>query len=81
MRGLGDGGIDDGGSYVEYVFEGRREQGWVYRLLRGDLVQIETFSGDYVVMHHVRRTAIRHVFTAEELAKADRAAGAQPRRR
>ena len=72
MRGLSDGGIDGGGSYVEYVFEGRREQDWVYRLLRGDLVQIETFSGDYVVMHHVRRADIRHLFTEAEIADAMR---------
>ncbi len=81
MSELHEGGIDDGGSFVEYVFERRREMGWVYRLLAEDLVQIETFSGDYVVMHHVRRAAIRHVFTAEELAEADRSAQAQPRRR
>ena len=80
MQELREGGIDGDGSYVEYVFERRREQGWVYRLFREDLVQIETFSGDYVVMHHIRRDAIRHVFTAEELAAADRAACA-PRRR
>ena len=72
MRGLSDGGIDGGGSYVEYVFEGRREQGWVYRLLRGDLVQIETFSGDCVVLHHVRRSDIRHLFTDSEIADATR---------
>ena len=69
MRDLREGGIDDGGNFVEYVFEGRREQGWVYRLLGEDLVQIETFSGDYGVLHHVRRSAIRHVFTARELAE------------
>ena len=67
MRGLSDGGIDGGGSYVEYVFEGRREQGWVYRLFDEGLVQIETFSGDYGVLHFVKRGAIRHVFTAAEL--------------
>lgn len=50
------------------------------RVLADEGVQIETFSGDYVVMHHVRRAAIRHVFTAEELAAADRSARA-PRRR
>lgn len=72
MRGLCYGGIDGGGSYVEYVFEGRREQGWVYRLLRGDLVQIETFSGDYVVLHHVRRSDVRHLFTEAEIAEAMR---------
>jgi hypothetical protein len=72
MRGLRDGGIDGAGSYVEYVFEGRREQGWVYRLLRGDLVQVETFSGDYVVLHHVRREDVRHVFTQAEIDDAMR---------
>jgi len=70
MPELNEGGIDGGGSYVEYVFERRREQGWVYRLLREDLVQIETFSGDYVVMHHVRKSSIRHVFTEAEIAEA-----------
>ena len=48
-------------------FEGRIEQGWVYRVLGDDLVQIETFSGDYVVLHHVRRADVRHVFTDAEL--------------
>jgi hypothetical protein len=72
MPELKEGGIDDGGSFVEYVFERRRERGWVYRLLAEDLVQIETFSGDYVVLHHVRRGAIRHVFTEAEVAEAIR---------
>jgi hypothetical protein len=70
MPELNEGGIDGGGSFVEYVFERRREQGWVYRFLREDLVQIETFSGDYVVMHHLLRSAIRHVFTEAEIAEA-----------
>lgn len=68
MTDLREGGIDDGGSFVEYVHEGRRECGWVYRLLGDDLVQIETFSGDYMVLHHVRRADIRHVFTEAEIA-------------
>lgn len=72
MLELGEGGIDDGGSFVEYVFERRRECGWVHRLLAEDCVQIETFSGDYVVMHYVKRRAIRHVFTAAELADLKR---------
>ena len=72
MTELREGGVDGNGSYVEYVFERRREQGWVYRLLREDLVQIETFSGDYVVMHHILRSAIRHVFTQAELDAAIR---------
>ena len=67
-----EGGVDDGGSFVEYVYDGRREQGWVYRLLGEDLVQIETFSGDYVVLHHVRRHDIRHMFTEAEIADATR---------
>ena len=73
MTELREGGVDGDGSYIEYVFERRREQGWVYRLLPEDLVQIETFSGDYVVMHHVLRSAIRHVFTQAELDEAMRA--------
>ena len=73
MPELREGGIDDGGSFVEYVVERRREQGWVSRLLDHDLVQIETFSGDYGVLHHVKRSAIRHVFTAAEIAEAMRA--------
>jgi hypothetical protein len=68
MGELRVGGVDGDGSYVEYMFEGRREQGWVHRLQRGDLVQIETFSGDYVVLHHVRRSDIRHVFAEAEIA-------------
>jgi hypothetical protein len=74
MQELKEGGIDDGGSFVEYMFERRREQGWVNRVLGDDLVQIETFSGDYVVMHHVRRAAVRHVFTDAEIAAAMRSA-------
>lgn len=70
---LREGGIDDGGSFVEYELEGRREQGWVYRVLcGGELIQIETFCGDYGVLHHVRRAAIRHVFSAAEIAEAMR---------
>lgn len=72
MQELHEGGIDDGGSFVEYVHEGRREQGWVYRLLDHDLVQIGTFSGDFGVTHWVRRNAIRHVFSAAEIAEAMR---------
>ena len=68
MAELRKGGVDDGGSFVEYVFERRREQGWVYRLLAEGLVQIETFSRDYGVTHWVKRAAIRHRFTANELA-------------
>ena len=67
MEKLREGGVDGFGSYVEYAFEGRTEQGWVYRVLGEDLVQIETFSGDYVVLHHVRRADVRHVFTDAEL--------------
>lgn len=70
---LREGGIDHGGSFVEYDVEGRRKQGWVYRVLcGGDLVQTETFCGDYGVLHHVGRGAIGHVFTAAEVAEAMR---------
>ena len=55
-----------------YAHEGRREQGWVYRLLDEELVQIETFSGNYVVMLYVQRRAIRHAFTDAEIAAANR---------
>jgi hypothetical protein len=71
MTEICEGGIDDGGSFVEYRFEGRREQGWVARVI-DDLVQIETFSGDYVVLHHVKRGAIVHVVSAAEIAEAMR---------
>jgi len=72
MTELREGGMDEGGSFVEYVYEGRREQGWVARVLDEGLVQIETFSGDYTVLHHVKRAAVRHVFTAAEIAEAMR---------
>jgi hypothetical protein len=72
MTELREGGMDEGGSFVEYVYEGRREQGWVARLLDHDLVQIETFSGDYGVLHWVKRAGIRHVITAAEIAEANR---------
>lgn len=71
MLELREGGLDDGGSFVEYLYEGRREQGWVYRLLDG-LVQIETFCGEYGVMHWVKRDAIGHVFSPAEIAEAIR---------
>ena len=68
-RDLREGGVDGGGSFVEYVHDRRREQGWVHRVF-GDRVQIETFSGDYLVMHHVARRAIRYVFSEAEIAEA-----------
>jgi hypothetical protein len=37
-----------------------------------DLLQVETFSGDFGVTHWVKRGAIRHVFTAAEIAEAMR---------
>jgi hypothetical protein len=72
MADLREGGMDDGGSFVEFIVEGSRDQGWVYRLVGEELVQIETFSGDYNVTHWVKRGAIRHVFTAAEIAEAMR---------
>ena len=75
MPELREGGLDDGGSVVEYVHEERRERGWVYRLLDG-LVQIGTLGGDVGVTHWVRSDAIRHAFSAVEIAEAMR-----PRRR
>ena len=74
MQELREGGIDGRGAFVEYVFERRREQGWVHRIWKDGLVQIETFSGDYRVMHHVRRSDVRHVFTDAEIAEAMRRA-------
>jgi hypothetical protein len=71
MTELREGGMDDGGSFVEYVHEGRIDHGWVGRVV-DDLVRIETFSGDYGVAHWVKRAAIRHVFTAAEIAEAMR---------
>lgn len=70
MQKLDEGGIDGGGSYVEYDHGGHREQGWVLRCWNRT-VQIETFSGDYLVTHHVERGAIWHVFSEAELAAAE----------
>ena len=69
---LRDGGVDNGGTFVEYTFERRRESGWVARV-SDDIITVQTFSGDYMVMHHVRLSSIRRVYSAAELAAIESA--------
>ena len=72
MTALREGGVDDGGSFVAYRYEGRAEQGWVLRVFPDGLLQIETFSGDYLVTHWVRREKVLHLFNEAEIAEAMR---------
>ena len=55
---LKTGGVDNGGTMVSYPFEGREEIGWLNEIY-GKMAQIDSFSGDYTVIHHAPLSSLK----------------------
>ena len=57
---LRTGGVDNGGTMVAYPFEGREEVGWLYEI-HGEMAQMDSFSGDYTVVHHAPLSSLQAI--------------------
>ena len=68
LADLTPGGVDGGGSMIDYRYGGRAETGWFTRAIGDGTLMVDTFSGDYGVVHWIGIEQIERVYSAAEVA-------------